>query len=182
MVARLLTSTTKYIFAPTTLKLPRYRFISSLSMAQASKQYTGSCHCGVVKYTVDLEPEKLADPKASRCNCTWCQKGAITGFDITPSSFKLISPASKSEMGDYNPKKDENFHRYFCKECGTHILREGVYEFEGQNMDACALNLNSLDQPQEGLDLSDVKVEYYDGKHDNWMAGKQTKPYKEGLI
>lgn len=150
-------------------------------MAQESKQFTGSCHCGLVKYTVDLAPEKLADPKASRCNCTWCQKAGITIFNIPPSSFKLISPASKSEIGDYNPKKGDH-HRYFCKECGTHILREGSYPYEGQTHDFCMINLVSLDQPQEGLDLSDFQLEYVDGKHDNWFAGTQTTPFKEGLI
>lgn len=150
-------------------------------MSDNGKEYTGSCHCGAIKYTVTLTPEQLTNPTATRCNCTWCQKAGLLGFEIPGTSFKLISPASKSEMGDYSPKGPP-IHRYFCTQCGSHVLREGWYEYEGQKIDFCGLNLVTLDQPQDGLELSDFKVDYWDGKHDNWMAGKGKTPFKAGVV
>lgn len=57
---------------------------------------------------------------------------------------------------------------------------EGEYEAFGEKHDAFTINLLTLDQPQEDLDLSKFKIGYCDGKHDNWMAGLRDTPWPEG--
>lgn len=52
----------------------------------------------------------------------------------------------------------------------------------GQEVVFFAINLVTLDQPQEGLDLSTYKMEYCDGRNDNWMAGMQEHPWPGGVV
>ena len=119
---------------------------------------------------------------ATRCNCTFCQKLAYTGLQIKnpDSDFKLISPASKAELGDYKGGSIEG-HRYFCKDCSVLCWQEGAYEFEGKKVEFFGFNLATVDQPQDGFDLNQVKLKYYDGLHDNWYAELKETPYPGGL-
>lgn len=148
----------------------------------ASDFFTGSCHCGHIRYTVKFPESVLADPKVGRCNCTWCQKPFFSGVNLTSSSdFKLASPADKAGLGDYTSPGSDQIHRYFCKNCGTHVWREGWYEFQGQHHDYFAVNLCTIDQPQAGIDISKFKVVYTDGLSDNWAAGTKDEPWTGGL-
>ena len=83
-------------------------------------------------------------------------------------------------MPDYNPKKAD-VHRYFCDKCGVHVWGEGSYEYEGQKHDFFTVNAATIDQPQDGVNLNEVKISYCDGLHDNWAAGLKDKPYEGGL-
>ena len=48
--------------------------------------YSGSCHCGAVAFTVDLDPAT-----ALKCNCTICSKlGAVWAF-APKTKFNLTS-------------------------------------------------------------------------------------------
>ncbi|GIZ37333.1 hypothetical protein CKM354_000078300 [Cercospora kikuchii] len=145
------------------------------------KSIKGSCHCGFIKYTFDATSLPLS---ANRCNCTFCQKLGLTGHGLKNLSkdFHLISPDSKENpaLGSYAPKVKTGA-KYFCKECGTHVWQEGYYEWEGQRHDFFSVNLATVDQPQDGVDLSETKIRYEDGLHDNWAAGSREKPWPNGL-
>jgi hypothetical protein len=78
----------------------------------------------------------------------------------SPSDFKLLKPSTKEEIsGDYTQNAKMN-HRYFCNKCGVHIFQEGSYEWEGQKIDFFIVNAASFDQPQEGVDLHKIKINY----------------------
>ncbi|GFP54448.1 hypothetical protein ACSS6W_002244 [Trichoderma asperelloides] len=95
--------------------------------------YTGSCHCGNIRYVVflTLPPASLVGatkPPPSRgvqhmyrCNCTICHK---TGFlHVRPASafddFFLLSPLDPLEsLGDYQFNK-QTLHNLFCKTCSV---------------------------------------------------------------
>lgn len=149
-----------------------------------TKTFTGSCHCHFMTYTVSLPAEKLKTPEATRCNCTICSKTGYTSLTLDPSDFKLTSPSSKSEVTDYPPPtagSEKMIHHYLCPKCGVHIYGEGSYVYEGNKYDFFSINLATVDQPQEGIELSDFKMKYVDGLTDNWMAGSKDVPWKGGL-
>lgn len=125
----------------------------------------------------------MNDKKVGRCNCRICQKTGYTGTSIAnpEKDFTLLSPASKSELSDY-PPNHKKIHHYFCDKCGVHVFGEGSYEFQGQKHDFFTVNLATVDQPQEGIDLAEFQIEYVDGLHDNWMAGKKDKPWSGGFV
>lgn len=76
------------------------------------KHYTGSCHCGMIQYTVDLD----LDEAVMECNCSHCQiKGFLLSF--TPQeNFELIS--GEENLTEYKFNKNVISH-LFCKTCGV---------------------------------------------------------------
>lgn len=133
-----------------------------------------------IKYTVDLAVADDGKLEANRCNCTFCQKPGLTNYHPDRTSFKLLSPQSRSELGDYNPNA-MNAHKYFCRTCGCHVWAEGEYPYEGQIVQFFTINLACVDQPQDGVDLSKVTLTYEDGRNNNWGVGRKDKPFPGGL-
>ncbi len=61
--------------------------------------------------------------------------------------------------------------RYFCKHCGVHVFGRGdVPELGGA---FASVNVDCLDD----VELSFLKVGYWDGRHDNWQAGLRERPW-----
>ena len=127
------------------------------STVSAAKKHTGGCHCGAVRYEVEIDPTR-----GSRCNCTICTKVAILGCLVKPAAFKVVSGAENLSAYVWGTKVGR---RHFCKHCGIHCFGEGHLDILGG--DFVSINLNTLDD----LDPRDVKVVYWDGRNNNWQAG-----------
>jgi hypothetical protein len=128
-----------------------------------TKKHTGSCHCGDVKYAVEIDPSK-----GSRCNCSICTKIAQVGGMVKPAAFELLAGKDKLSSYVWGQKVST---RYFCKSCGVHVYGAGhLAEIGG---DFVSVNLNTLDD----VDPADVAVTYWDGRHDNWQAGQRETPW-----
>lgn len=134
------------------------------SIHSAASVHQGGCHCGAVRFEVTLEPGF----KGSRCNCSICAKSAVTGAIVKPSAFKLLSGGA--EVGSY-VWGGATSTRYFCKHCGIHCYGVGYLEQVGG--DYVSVNLNCLDH----VDTSTLEIVYWDGRHDNWMAGPRSTPW-----
>jgi hypothetical protein len=112
-------------------------------------KYTGSCHCGRVKYEVEGEIDR-----AIECNCSICQrKGSLLWF-VPLEQFTLLTPDENA--ADYQFNKHVIHHR-FCTTCGMHPYAEGVGP-KGQKM--AAINVRCL----EGIDLAQVPRMQFDGR------------------
>jgi hypothetical protein len=129
-----------------------------------TKTHTGACHCGAVRFEVAFD---LA-AGGSRCNCTICTKLSVTGGMVKPHAFKLL--AGEDNLGSYEWGAKMS-RRFFCKTCGVYCFGRGHLDVLGG--DFVSVNLNALD----GVDLDDLKVVYWDGRHDNWQAGPRSTPY-----
>jgi hypothetical protein len=141
------------------------------------KTFKGSCHCKAVTYTIDI----AVPLEVSRCNCTVCTKTSWTSLRTDKSNFKLLTPASLDELPNYQPNiKTVNRHR--CPTCGVHVVAYGVYEFSGKPFDFFSLNAATLDQPQEGLDLTTAKVTYYNGLDNAWLDGPKDQPWHSAFV
>ncbi|HEY0164826.1 MAG TPA: GFA family protein [Sphingomicrobium sp.] len=125
----------------------------------------GNCHCGVVRFTVDL-PQGLAS--ARRCTCSLCRmRGAVTvtgGLD----SFKLIKGADALTTYRFNTGVAEH---HFCKFCGiyTHHKRRSNPDELGINI-ACLEGISPFDFPQvDVMDGENHPSDRPDGKSE--LAG-----------
>lgn len=149
-------------------------------MTTTTKTYTGGCHCGFLRYSVELD---LTDAVGGKCNCSACLSRGILILDILPPSrFKLQSPHSLDDpqLGKYSPKGESGtFHFYFCKNCGVNCFYQEAYKMKGNHPEWLRLNALSLDADQ-GLDFTKFKMEYWDGKNNNWNAGPKDVPYPGG--
>ncbi|MDO8787903.1 MAG: GFA family protein [Sulfuritalea sp.] len=111
--------------------------------------YKGSCHCGRVAFEVDGEITG-----AMACNCSICQrKGSLLWF-VPREKLRLLTPDEAANTYTFN--KHVIKHR-FCPVCGIHPYGEGT-DPKGPAM--AAVNIRCL----EGIDLSAIPVQNYDGR------------------
>lgn len=146
-----------------------------------AKKYTGGCHCGKFRYEVELD---LSDPKASKCNCSFCLKANITSVSMNADAndefpqFKLLSPASFDEVGNYQFGYKVGNH-YFCQHCGIQCVGRAKFEIGTTMHHSTSINIVTLD-PDQDVDLRKFKISYWDGKENNWEAGQKDEPWAGG--
>jgi hypothetical protein len=83
-------------------------------------------------------------------------------------------------MGNYQPNV-KTVNKYFCRNCGMHVYQEGSYEVHGTTYPFFTVNAQTLDQPQEGLDLSKIQLQYFDMLTNNFTGGLKDVPWPCGL-
>lgn len=123
----------------------------------AIETYTGSCHCGNVRFEVDLD---LAEG-GGKCNCSMCRKVRNWSASVKPDAFRLLSAADA--VIDYQFGTN-SMHWPFCKTCGVRPYGHGdIPEVGGAFY---AVQLASLDAPDETL--AGAPVRYANGRDNNW--------------
>ncbi len=120
--------------------------------------HAGSCHCGAVQFRVTADLAK----GGGRCNCSICAKISQLGGIVKPEAFQLLS--GDEDLSTY-AWASRTSKRYFCKRCGIHCFARGDLAVLGGPY--VSVNYNCLD----GVELNDVPVIYWDGRHNNWAAG-----------
>ena len=113
-----------------------------------AKTYTGSCHCGAVRFTTKAD---LAG--AITCNCSMCRRaGTILAF-VPAGEFSLET--GEDALSDYQFNK-KVIHHLFCKTCGIKAFGRG----KGPGgADMVAVNVRCLD----GVDLDALTPRKVDG-------------------
>jgi hypothetical protein len=135
---------------------------SSHSHPQVRK-HAGSCHCGAVRFEVEVDARK-----ASRCNCSVCTKTGVLGAIVKPGAFVLLAGADSVNVYEWGARISK---RFFCRRCGVQCFGRGHLAEVGG--DYVSVNFNCLDD----VELADVEVSYWDGRHDNWQAGTRRTPW-----
>jgi hypothetical protein len=115
-----------------------------------SKTYRGSCHCGNVKYEVELD---LSGPVMA-CNCSICGRtGSLMAF-VPEEKFTLLAGAASLTDYQFNTM---NIHHLFCSNCGVRSFARGTGP-SGSAM--CMVNARCL----EGVDPLALEVKRWDGR------------------
>jgi hypothetical protein len=113
-----------------------------------AQTYSGSCHCGAVAFTVELDPAS-----ALKCNCSICTKlGAVWAF-APKDKFTLKSGATS---GDYQFGAKKLHHR-FCTSCGIESYAEGAMP---DGTPTVGVNLRCV----EGIDVDKLSPRPWDGR------------------
>src|SRR3954469_7119008 len=88
------------------------------STTMPSKNYSGSCHCGAVRFR--FRSDEITS--GCRCNCSICiRKGVVMSSTyIAPDAFELDGEESLAvyQFGD------KDVCHYFCKICGISPFSE----------------------------------------------------------
>lgn len=117
---------------------------------EVANYHRGSCHCGAVRYEVDLD---LSKPVIA-CNCSMCgRSGTLLSF-VPASQFTLLS--GEQALSDYQFNKHA-IHHLFCKTCGIKPFARGKTQ---DGTPTVAVNVRCL----EGVDLEALTIRTVDGK------------------
>ena len=113
-------------------------------------KYTGGCHCGKIRYEVDVDLKSVIS-----CNCSMCaKKGTLLAF--TPADqFSLLS--GKENLTDYQFNQ-KVIHHYFCNTCGVTSFAMGAMP-DGTKM--AAINARCLDN----VELKNLSIQEVEGKN-----------------
>jgi hypothetical protein len=94
--------------------------------------HKGQCHCGSVKFTVQL-PLGLIEPR--RCNCSMCRRRGAVVASVQLQDLKIDEGENVLTLYQFNTKTAKH---YFCSICGiyTHHQRRSNPELYAFNI-AC---------------------------------------------
>jgi len=81
-----------------------------------TKTYSGSCHCGKVRFEVDADLDHVR-----RCDCSICRKRGALTHRVEDSAFRLLAP-SLEELSLYQ-WHTRTARDYFCPTCGVLSFR-----------------------------------------------------------
>jgi hypothetical protein len=123
------------------------------------RRYTGSCHCGSVRFEADID---LA-AGTSRCNCTICTKMRLWSAQVKTDAFRLV--AGEGDLTDYRGRNSVAHHT-FCRHCGIHpfewVDMPNMSGFQYYNVNVACL---------DGVDIEELvaaPLAYLDGRNDDW--------------
>ncbi len=126
----------------------------------AEQTQNGSCHCGAVRYSVDIDLAK----GTLRCNCSLCRK-TRAWFAFAPAgNFRLDTGADKLASYRWTPEGREkpNLTYHACTECNVRTHAEGMGP-GGPTVAIQVATINGLDR-----DLLVDTIRYVDGLHDHF--------------
>jgi hypothetical protein len=116
--------------------------ISQLGMtARTLTTYTGSCHCGRVRFEVDTD-----FPELTMCDCSICKRKNALMVKVHESKFRLLTGQDALTEYQFHTKTARHF---FCKTCG-------IYPFHRKRVtpDHLGINVHCLD----GFDPEGITV------------------------
>ena len=122
------------------------------------KTYQGSCHCGAVRFEVDLD---LSQP-TYRCNCSICRRNRFWAAVALPEAFRLL--AGEQDLVEYlfNTRRNQHF---FCRHCGVRPFGVGNDTPVGRMY---GVNIGCLEGIAEE-ELARIPITHVDGLHDRWQ-------------
>lgn len=112
------------------------------------QRYKGGCHCGKVRFQVDLDLDRTIV-----CNCSICTKRGFIWAFATADQFTF--DAGENETAEYLFNKYAIGHR-FCRDCGVEAFAFGTAP---NGTRTAAINVRCLD----GIDLNALKPAPIDG-------------------
>ena len=119
------------------------------------KTYSGSCHCGAVRFEADRD----LSASTYRCNCSICRRNRYWAAIARPEGFRLL--AGEGELTEYRFHTRKN-HHFFCRHCGVRPFGVGNDTPIGT---VIGVNVGCLEGLSEEA-LSQVPIVFVDGLHD----------------
>jgi hypothetical protein len=121
--------------------------------------YSGSCHCGAVRFEVEA-PDEV---EAQDCNCSICRMTGFLHLIVPKSKFTLLPGEQNLSLYTFNTGVAKH---YFCTTCGIK-----PFYVPRSNPDGIDVNIRCL-TPQPKA----ISVQAFDGQH--WEQNAHTLAHK----
>ena len=131
----------------------------TMNPEHALTTYEGGCHCGAVRFEVDVPPQ----PEIEDCNCSICRKTGFLHLIVPRSRFRLLQGEAMLQTYRFNTGIAQH---YFCKTCGIK-----PFYIPRSNPDGVDVNVRCLDR-----EIADMQVVKFDGQH--WEQHAHTLAHK----
>lgn len=129
----------------------------------ALKTYSGSCHCGAVRFQSDID----LSAGTTKCNCSICAKARAWFALVKAPQFRLLAGADALTEYQWTPpsKPAPFLHYTFCSRCGIRCFGWGEHEsFGGKFYFVSIAALDDVDTDE----LAAAPIRYADGRHDRF--------------
>jgi len=110
-------------------------------------RYEGGCHCGAVRFRVDVE-----DHVALECNCSMCTKMGYLHVIVPPERFAILQGQEALTTYTFNTHVAKHM---FCRVCGVHPFYRPRSHPDDWDVNALCL---------DGDAASRFRVEPFEGK------------------
>ena len=117
-------------------------------MSNTRESYEGGCHCGAVRFRVEVDRQVALD-----CNCSICRKKGNIHLIVPRAQFTLL--AGEESLTTYRFNTGVAKHT-FCKVCGIH-----PFYFPRSHPDGVDVNVRCLDDMEA---IARFEVEKFDGQ------------------
>lgn len=108
--------------------------------------YQGSCHCGNVRFEVDIDLDHVRI-----CDCSLCRKRGALNHRVTESDIRLHTPLEEMTLYQWHTRTAKD---YFCPNCGILPFRRPRTAPE-----LWTINVRCLD----GVDLDSIPAKHVYG-------------------
>ena len=108
--------------------------------------YRGSCHCGKVRFEVEVDLDHVRS-----CDCSICRRRGALLHRVEEQDFRLLTPLQDLTLYQWHTKTAKD---YFCPTCGILPFRRPRLAPH-----LWSVNVRCL----EGVDLAALPVEHLQG-------------------
>lgn len=114
----------------------------------ARQHYAGGCHCGGVRFTIDLDLDQT-----NSCNCANCKKRGLIFWFALPERFRLTVGDGGTQEYLFSKRAIEY---QVCAVCGAEVF---FHSEMPDGAETVAINARCIDN----IDLAQLKVAPYVG-------------------
>jgi hypothetical protein len=104
-----------------------------VELVSATATRTGACHCGGVRFTVELAEEL----RPARCNCSICAMKGVVMIAASCQAFSITQGADLLTAYGFNTMAARH---HFCSRCGIHVFHERRFDREQVGVNAACLD------------------------------------------
>ena len=100
--------------------------IKQVGETRIQSKHKASCHCGVVKLTIDM-PDGIVDPR--HCDCSICRRKGAVVASVPLSAITIVKGSDFLSLYQFDTMEAEH---YFCSRCGIythHRRRSNPHQF-----------------------------------------------------